>query len=435
MQEFHAGTSSPSAALTFPQGFLWGTATSAHQVEGGNTANDWWAWEQQPGRIARGDRSGQACNWWRAAEADFDRMAALHQNAHRLSIEWSRLEPHQGQWDDRALRRYGEMLTGLRQRSITPMVTLHHFTFPLWVARRGGWLWPGLSAAFERFVHYAVGGLGDLTTLWCTFNEPVAAIINGYITGRFPPGAGGLQPARAAIVNSIRAHAAAYHAIHAVQKDAQVGIAAYLRVFDPARPASLLDRLVTGAQDRLINWAYLDALRDGGFRSPFRLTPLPEAANTMDFLGVNYYTRDLVRFDLRHAHALFGRNFHAPGAVLSDGAYSEVYPAGLYRMLMRAQAYGRPIYVTENGLPDEDDDLRPGFVVSHLREVGRALQAGCDVRGYLHWSLLDNFEWAEGWTLRFGLIALDPLTQARTPRPSAALYSEICRTGRVPSLR
>ena len=419
--------------MTFPPGFLWGTATSAHQVEGNNTGNDWSAWEQQPGRIACGHRSGRACDWWRAAEADFDRMAAMSQTAHRLSVEWSRLESVPGRWDDAALARYRAMLSGLRQRGITPMVTLHHFTFPLWVARRGGWLWPDLPQAFARFAAYVADGLGDLVALWCTINEPVVAVALGYVTHHFPPGAGGLLAARRALVNAIRTHAAAYHVLHARRPAAPAGIAMNLRIYDPARPASRLDRLVAGVQDRTVNWAVLNALRTGLLRLWLRPVPIPEAMGTTDYIGVNYYTRDRVEFDLRRPRTLFGRNFHTPGAVLSDGGYGEIYPEGLYRVLMRTQTYGWPIYVTENGLPDADDDLRPAFLVNHLRELARARAAGCDVRGYFHWSLIDNFEWAAGWTLRFGLIAVDPETQARTPRPSAALYAEICRTGRLPA--
>ena len=430
MQPFHVSQSSPSPP-TFPSGFLWGTATSAHQVEGDNSNNDWWAWEQEPGRIARGHQSGQAGDWWRAAEADFDRMAALHQNAHRLSIEWSRLERGPGKWDDGALARYREMLTGLRQRGIAPMVTLHHFTFPLWVAARGGWLWPELPQAFARFARFAAAGLGDLVDLWCTINEPNVAVVLGYLTGRFPPGGGGLRKARDAAVNSLRAHAAIYRTLHEAQPNARVGLAANLHLFDPARPASRLDRLVAGVTDRVYNWAYLDALRDGVLRVGPRVR-VPEAAGTLDFIGVNYYSRDLVQFDRRHARTLFGRHFPTPGAPISDGGYGEVYPAGLLRVLLRANQYGLPIYVTENGLPDEDDNLRPGFLIDHLMELWRAGRMGCDVRGYFHWSLIDNFEWADGWTLRFGLIAMDPETQTRTPRSSSTLYSEICRRSALP---
>jgi beta-glucosidase len=154
---------------------------------------------------------------------------------------------------------------------------------------------------------------------------------------------------------------------------------------------------------------------------------VPEAAETLDFVGVNYYTRDLVRFDLRVPRQLFGRNLPGPDLPISDGDYGVIYPEGMARVLRLAHAYGRPLYVTENGLPDRDDDQRPSFIIGHLREMWRAMQQGIDVRGYYHWSLVDNFEWADGWSLKFGLIEIDPKTQERRLRPSARLYEEVCR--------
>jgi beta-glucosidase len=418
--------------LVFPAGFRWGTATSAHQVEGGNVHNDWWAWEQQPGRIKGGGRSGLACDWWTRAEEDFDRAAALGQNAHRLSIEWSRIEPAPGRWDEGALRRYRQMLAELRRRGIEPMVTLLHFTVPRWFADGGGWMRAEAPALFGRFVERVVTALRDHCDLWCTVNEPVGWVVSACIRGRWPPGAHSVRGAMAALTNLARAHAAAYHATHRLQPDARVGFANYFRLYDPARPRSRLDRFVAGRQDGFVNRAFLDAVTSGRVRAfPWRAI-LPEAADTLDFVGVNYYTRDLSRFDLRVPKQLFGRNFPGPGLPISDGAYGVIYPEGLYRVLRIAHRYGRPVYITENGLPDEDDDQRPGFILSHLREVWRALQGGVDVRGYYHWSLVDNFEWTEGWSLRFGLIAVDPVTQRRTERPSAQVYAGVCRANAVP---
>ena len=414
--------------LRFPDGFRWGTATSAHQVEGDNVHNDWWAWEQQPGRILNGDGSGSACRWWTRAEEDFDRAAALGQNAHRLSIEWSRIEPEPGRWDETALDRYREMLRGLRLRGIEPMVTLLHFTVPLWFADRGGWTRDDAPALFARFVERALPALGEHCDHWCTLNEPVGWVISACIRGRWPPGGRSVIGAMRVATNLARAHAAAYHAIHRHQAAAQVGFANYFRLFDPADPRSALDRFVAAQQDRFVNRAFLDAVTSGRVRAfPWRAN-IPEAAGTLDFVGVNYYTRDLTRFNLLVPNRLFGRNFPGSGLPISDGAYGVIYPEGMYRVLHLAHRYGRPVYVTENGIPDQDDDQRPAFIVSHLREVWRAIQEGVDVRGYYHWSLVDNFEWADGWSLKFGLIAVDPATQVRTERPSAQVYAEICRS-------
>lgn len=418
--------------FTFPPGFRWGTATSAHQVEGHNIHNDWWTWEQLPGRIKGDDRSGAACDWWRRAEEDFALAAELHQTAHRLSVEWSRLEPEPGRWDDGAVDRYREMLRGLRARGIEPMVTLHHFTNPQWFAARGGWERDDAPHHFGRYVERLVPALREFTSLWCTLNEPVAWALSALATGRWPPGSRSIRRALRALGNLVRAHAAAYRIIHRLQPDAQVGIAQYFRLFDPADPRSRLDQLVARRQDRFVNTAFPDAVTTGRVGAFPWAARIPEAADTLDFLGVNYYTRDLVAFDLRRPDRLFGRNFLNPDAPHSDGEYGEIYPAGMGRVLRLAQRYGRPIYITENGLPDADDDQRAEFIVAHLREVAQAIREGADIRGYYHWSLVDNFEWAEGWSLHFGLIAVDPLTQRRTVRPSAEVYAEICRSNALP---
>jgi len=424
----------------FPDGFRWGTAASAYQFEGDSSASDWWSWEQQPGRILNGDRSGLACDWWHHAERDFDLMVGLHQNALRLSVEWARLEPQEGRWDHAAEERYIEMLRGLRDRGIEPLVTLNHFTLPQWVAERGGWLWAGIEPAFGafagRFVRAAVGAAGGsaaLVDFWITINEPVAHLISAYVLGRFAPGQTRVVAFTRALARSVQAHAAAYHAIHEAQPDARVSVAAYLRPASPSRPRSPLDRWVARRLDHIINWMYLDALATGVLAGPFGArTHVPQAAGTMDFLGVNYYTRSRVAFDPRRPGHLFVRDEPPPGATITDGGYSEIYLEGLLDVLRRVRGYGLPIYITENGLPDADDDLRPGFIVEHLRRVAQAIDEGAPVRGYYHWALVDNFEWADGWNLRFGLYSLHPATQVRTPRPSAALYGEISRSGTLP---
>jgi len=393
--------------------------------------NDWWAWEQQPGRILGGDRSGDACGWWDHAEADFDLAASLHQNAHRLSVEWSRIQPAPDRWDGAALDRYRQMLRGLRERGIDPMVTLHHFTVPRWFAERGGWVRPDAPERFARYAERVVPVLAEFASLWCTVNEPVSWAASAYATGRWPPGEQSVPRALAAVGNLIRAHAAAYRIIHRIQPQAQVGVANYFRLLDPARPGSPLDRMVAAGQDRLLNWSFLSAVTTGRVRAFPWYAVFPEAAGTLDFVGVNYYTRDLVAFDPRRPMRLFGRNFHPSGCEMSDGGYGEIYPEGLYRTLRRVQPLGLPVYVTENGIPDADDDQRPRFLVRHLAQVWRAIRDGVPVRGYYYWSLVDNFEWAEGWSLKFGLVAVDPGSQVRLVRPSAAVYARICRTGAI----
>jgi beta-glucosidase len=423
----------PAATFHFPADFKWGVATAAHQVEGNNVLNDWWAWEQENGHIKKGHMSGLACDWWDNAEADFDRAAEMGLNALRLSIEWSRVEPRPGVFDDAALQRYGQMLQGLRERGIEPMVTLHHFTSPRWLAEQGGWENPEVVTLFARFTRRVVEALGRHCDLWCTINEPNVYGYMGYLEGVFPPGQSDLKTAMRVIRNMLIAHAAAYREIHALQPDARVGLAHNMRVFDPVTPRSLLDRRAARMTDKVYNQAVLTALTRGWWTPPLGFGLAWKVRGTLDWIGLNYYTRDLVTFDHTQNEALFNRRMQAEGAELLDGGYGEFYPRGMFRCLQRLARLGLPIYVTENGIPDDDDDQRPRYLLSHLHEMWHAIQLCYPVMGYYHWTLVDNFEWAEGWTLRFGLIALDPKTQSRMPRLSADLYTEIVRANAISS--
>ena len=417
----------PEATFHFPPNFKWGVATAAHQVEGNNTNNQWWAWEQQEGRIKGGHTSGRACDWWEAAEADFDRAAAMGLNALRLSVEWSRVEPEPGRFDNAALERYREMLKGLQQRGLEPMVTLHHFSNPLWLEQQGGWLNKDTRAHFVRYVERVVKALGDQVTLWCTINEPNVYAVMSYLYGTFPPGRRDFGATRIVLQTLLQAHAEAYRAIHRLQPNAKVGLAHNLRFFDPANPHSFLDRSVAKILDRGFNRSVLDAVWKGRWVLPIGFGPAWSLRHTLDWIGLNYYTRDLVAFDSGAREALFSRTLHAPDAELLDGGYGELYPEGLRRAIKRLWQMRLPIYITENGIPDSDDDQRPAALLLHLHQLWKILQNNIPVRGYYHWTLVDNFEWAEGWTLRFGLIEMDPATGVRTPRPSADLYTAIAR--------
>lgn len=423
--------------LAFPDGFLWGTATAAHQVEGDNTNNDWWLFEQQPGAIWHGDRSGRACDWWRDTQADFDLMAEMGHNTHRLSVEWSRIEPEEGVFDPAAMTRYRKMLEGLRRRGIEPMVTLFHFTTPLWLARQGGWRNPAAVRYFRRFVHHTAAHLGDLVTLWCTINEPNVYAALGYLLGEHAPGERSLALYFRVLRHLLQAHAAAYRVIHALDGRAQVGLVKNVQIFEPMNPGNRAMAWASRLVDQGFNEITFRALKEGRLRFPLGLGPGTHGplVDSLDFVGLNYYSRQ--RVVLPGGRNSDGRGFlrPTPGAEVSDdgrnGTYGEIYPEGLYRALERVAGLRKPIYITENGLPDADDDQRPRFLLAHLVQIQRFIANGGDVRGYYHWSFTDNFEWAEGWALRFGLVALDEATQVRTCRPSAGLFSDIVRANSI----
>ncbi|MEW5869654.1 MAG: glycoside hydrolase family 1 protein [Chloroflexota bacterium] len=422
------------ATFHFPRGFLWGAATAAHQVEGNNTHNNWWAWEQEPGRIIKGHKSGLACDWWNGRwREDFDRAAETGQNAHRFSVEWSRIQPAPDRWDENALDRYIEMLRGLAERNLTPMVTLHHFSDPQWLAEKGGWENEEVVQYYVAFVRKTVEALKEYVNLWVTLNEPNLLPINAYLMGDFPPGKNDFGTALKVLANLARAHAAAYPVIHELQPTARVGISLHYRGLQPANPSSPLDRWAAGMQFKIFNNFFPAALSTGVMRFPAWSRRLPEARGTQDFLGLNYYTQDLVRFSLLNPGELFGKRFYPPDAPLSETGFIANVPTGMFDMLKWGNQFGLPILITENGVEDSTDNFRRRYLIEHLHQVWRAVNFNIPVKGYFHWTLVDNFEWERGWTQRFGLWELDVETQARRKRPSADLYAEICKENGISS--
>jgi beta-glucosidase len=417
----------------FPPDFAWGVATSAHQVEGATTNNQWHAWECN-GRIKSGDRVGSACDWWRNAEADFDLAQSLGINALRLSVEWSRIEPSPDNWDQDALARYRQMLKALRDRGIRPFVTLHHFTNPLWLESKGGFLQPESILFFQRFTQRVLAALGDLCCDWTTFNEPNVYAALGYFLGEFPPGRKGsfLQAARVT-ENLCRAHAVAYHTIHSLQQNANVGWAQHFVVFKPTRPDSALDRWICAFIDRRFNDNFAETIRTGQAPFPFNRfgRSVKEVQGTCDYVGINYYSRLRAGLAPRSPKRMFFQltvPAHKPqGDHGIEIPYGEAYPDGLRKAVERFTSFRKPIYILENGVPDRSDRIRPWVLQSSVDQIQAMLAEGIELRGYFHWSLTDNFEWNEGWHLRFGLVELDPQTQARKPRPSAQVYSDLIR--------
>ena len=431
------GSQFDSARLRFPEGFLWGVSTAAHQVEGGNHNNQWSAWEAA-GRIKSGDSCGSACEWWSNAERDFDLAQQIGLNALRLSVEWSRIEPQQGHWDSQALKRYREMLEALHARGIEPMVCLHHFSHPMWLEQQGGFRSPNAPELFDRFVRKVVGELGDVCRRWVTFNEPNVYGALGYVLGEFPPGGKGEIISALRVVSAMaRAHSRAYRTIHKLQPEAQVGWAHNYVVFEASNPASPLDRGIAALLSELFNESFIRLIEQGRLTFPLSLADgnARDAKGTCDFVGLNVYSRFHVAFDPKFASQLFGRVF-VPEHVLqgdpgAEKAYGEAYPQAIPIAVKRASRLRKPIYILENGVPDAQDRIRPWLIVNAVKEVHRLIQEGQDVRGYFHWTLTDNFEWSEGWKLRFGLVALDPDTQKRTMRNSGRLYGAIARSNEL----
>ena len=360
-------------AYHFPKGFLWGTATAAHQVEGNNTNNNWHRWEQE-GHTKH--LSGLACDWWGGRwREDMDRAAETGQNAHRFSVEWSRIQPEPDRWDEDALEKYRAMARGMVERGITPMVTLHHFTDPLWLYDRCGWEKPEAVPLFEKFVRKTVEALKEYVSLWTTINEPNIYSLSGYVTGDFPACHKGTKVAMQVMANMLRGHAAAYRAIHEIQPEARAGYALHYRPMLAANQWSPLDRMMRNIHYNGINMAFPSGISTGVMRTPIGNFNIPEAKGTQDFLGLNYYSVDTVKFDLGSAKELFGKRYYPADSDFSATNFIANIPEGLYQSIeWMAKSYPNlPILITENGVEDPDDKLGTPNLYQHLHQYSRAL--------------------------------------------------------------
>lgn len=398
----------------FPDGFLWGSATAAHQVEGGNVNNDWWAWEHAPGTTAV-EPSGDAIDHYHRFDDDFRLLAGLGQSAHRFSIEWSRIEPAPGEWSQAALDHYARVLESLARHGLTAFATLMHFTLPRWLAERGGWLAPGAVDVFGRFVEKVAGALGDLMPYACTVNEPQIVALHGYLLGYHPPGVHNPTLWRRAARTLVRAHETALDALTAGPSQRRdrplAGVCLQLPALQPAR---------AGDHGCITRWhelehemvdVYLDGLRG-------------------DYVGLQYHTR------MRVDPAVPGGFGRPPDTAPLTQMGWELHPDGLRDRLHKAASTGLPVVVTENGIATGRDSDRVDYLETHLGAVAQAVREGVDVRGYLYRSSFDTFEWAEGYRPTSGLVGIDRADGLRrVVRPSAYAYGRVAHGNRLAALR
>ncbi|OGW78050.1 MAG: hypothetical protein A2Z83_09745 [Omnitrophica bacterium GWA2_52_8] len=412
--------------------FLWGSATSSHQVEGNNVHNDWWSWEQKGAVI---EKSGIACDHYRRFNEDFALIRSLGHTAHRFSLEWSRFEPKENQWDERAFDHYGEVFQSLKKNGIEPVVTLHHFTNPVWFHERGGWLKAENNAYFLRYVRRVVETYGKYVKFWITINEPIVYLYYSYLAGEWPPGIKSYRAAWKVFYHLLLAHVQAYRLIHDLyeQKSAKpvyVSLAKHWTEMRPDNPNSIADRVTVFSRDWLFNRLYFDALTSGFLFYPGLFCEYLPLRQSLDFLGINYYTLQRIRSSSKTGEWMGAMVEHAPGAdspVERNQMGWVIHPEGLSSLLKRLRPYHLPVLICENGICAENDEQRVRYIQSHLQAVTSAIADGVSVAGYLYWSLMDNFEWAHGFGPRFGIVEVDYKTLQRKIRPSAYVLTELCR--------
>lgn len=407
------------ANFSFPESFLWGAATAAHQVEGNNINSESWVLEHLPGTFYA-EPSGDACDAYHRYAEDIALLASLGFNAYRFSVEWARIEPEEGEFSFAALEHYRRVLTTCHEHGLKPVVTYHHFTSPRWLMRCGGWVDAKTPDRFARYCERVTRHLGDLMSAACTLNEPnLALVLEKLLPFAFQElpwwataaEAFGVTPDRLGLfqfnVNPQahqviqRAHRQAVEAIKSGPGDFPVGLT--LALVDVQAAAG--GEIQAAEYRRAMHDGYLEQLRGD------------------DFVGVQTYSRMLVGPE--------GRIAPPAGAELNQMG-DEYYPEALGGTIRHAaRVAGIPVLVTENGLASTDDTRRVEYFRRALRCVADCLQEDIDVRGYFCWSALDNFEWNSGYRPKFGIIAVDRETQQRTPKPSAAWLGAVARANRL----
>lgn len=415
------------AILSFPEDFIWGTAASAYQTEGNNFNCDWYAMERRdlenpPEKRRFKDPCGQACDHWNRYEEDFELAARLGITMHRLSIEWSRVFPGMHRADVDALEHYRKMILALKKRGIAVMLTLHHFTIPLWMERMGGYEKRTIFMKhFREYVETTVAAVGDLVDYWLPINEPNVVPLGGYLTGIFPP----YKANPLAFIRVYRTffdmHASCYHIIKKRFHRAPVGVAFAFMHFQPYDENKLIDRWAARFADITANLRFFQGVTSGRVGFPLGLgSEFPSLRGTLDFIGLNYYSTTYMK-------GLFGIEQSREGDLVTDMGWIH-YPQGIYEVLRYLGGAVRlPIIVTENGVATTDEPFRIRYMGEHLRQVHRAMAEGIPVKGYMCWSLTDNFEWDRGYDMRFGLIHVDFSTQRRRIKEGGAWFSRIIR--------
>jgi beta-glucosidase len=429
----------------FPTDFIWGAATAAYQIEGawnedGKGESIWDVFCRIPGVIEDGQSGAVTCDHYHLLDEDLDLLAELGANAYRFSVAWSRVLPEgTGRINEPGFAFYERLVDGLLQRGIRPFVTLYHWDLPQALQERGGWLADDIPAWFAGYASLVVARLGDRVHEWVTLNEPQVTAFAGYQSGVHPPGVKDTASALVVAHHLLLAHRAGADAIRAASSEARVGIALNL---SPAHPASAsvedadAARVADGAGNR---W-FLDPLFGRGYPrdvveryGEVAPPPLEGYDGALDFLGINYYTRNLVR-----AAAATKLGFEAlpPERTLTEMGW-EIYPDGLREILLRVHRDYAPreLFITESGAafadePDGDDPARVAYLESHFSAAADAIDGGARLRGYFVWSLLDNFEWQLGFTKRFGLVYVDYETKRRTIKSSGRFYRSVAAAGR-----
>lgn len=422
-------------AQSFPEGFLWASGEDAYQHEGGNIHSDWHRWEQELRPFKDGSVSGRCADFYERWEDDFQLAASDGHNAHRIGLEWARMEPQAGERDPEAWDRYERMLQSMKDKGFSVFVNLWHFTLPHWAAELGGWESEEVMARWKEHVSEVGRRYGKYVDWWSTMIDAQIYALRGYVLGEIPPMVKDQGRALRVFCRLLDAHAHAYHLLKEVcGPQTKVGMIWFFSLMRGA--GNPLDSLVFHQLDDLFNWAMLDAMQTGRFDFSILMGASISEENerwkgTLDWLGINYYYREILSFSPL-VPGLVKRGF-GPGRARSDMGW-ELYPEGLYHLgHSLARRYpGMPLIVTESGMADKADSLRPRYLAETIAWTYRLVQDAVPLLGYTCWAMTDNLEWTDGFEPKFGLYRVDRETMRRDETKSAALFRFVAKHNRLP---
>ena len=422
--------------ISFPSKFIWGTATAAHQVEG-NCENNWSEFENglkddgEP-NIKDSQVSGNACEHWDRYPEDIELIKKLGVSHYRFSVEWSKIQPSKDTFDQEVLNHYSRMIDALIKNNIIPVLTLHHFTHPIWFDNLGAFEKEENIALFISFCKRVFKEYSHKVEYWCTINEPAVVATQGYFSGMFPPSKKDSQLSAIVLKNFLEAHVQAYHELKNMKNGSlvKIGIVKNINQFEPWRRWHLLDWLISISVNRFFNTSSIDFFRTGIFK--IRVPGIAwikhknnNAINSMDYFGLNYYSHNHLKMQL-FSNELFTMEYRKEDT-LTDMPYT-IYGEGIYRAIQSVSVLNVPIIITENGVSDAKDNIRELYIKRYLYAVSKAVEDGYDVVGYFYWSLMDNFEWAFGYDMKFGLFSVNFKTQERKLRKGAKAFIDTVKS-------
>lgn len=410
--------------------FNWGFAICEYQNSGQNNCpnSNWADWENSSyennlPHIKNHQVSVDSCDFWNNYVSDIERMKDFGVNSLRFSLAWDRIEPNEGEFDQEALEHYDDVIDRLLEAGIKPLITLHHFVHPRWFEELGGFENEENIKYIVRFAKKVFNRYSDRVSLWCTINEPNVFTLQGYMRAAFPPGKSNVYTALKVLRNLLKAHTDIYMKLKSLPRggDAEIGFIHQYLKFEAYHKWNVIEHLPGFFFNYILNYLTLNFLKTGKFSVP-TLSYTAPIAKRLDYIGLNYYSRVLLQTQFSLKEPMKATCY--PDEIMTDMPYP-IYPKGLYDAIMDVATLGVPVYITENGIADQKDDRRDLFLRSYISAMFDAIRDGVDVRGYYYWTFTDNFEWDEGFLMKFGLYEVDFQTQERTLRGGAQYFKEI----------